>query len=100
MIWLLLAAAYFLVPLFATLLFSLKSNQTGKCCTLHNYGWVIHNGDFWHTLKISFILALETIVISLAPLRADDLLGAPEGAEAAAGDRVPGARSRSSSRRS
>ena len=64
-VWLLLAAAYFIIPLFATLLFSLKSNQTGKCCTLANYGWVIHNGDFWHTLKISALLALETIVISL-----------------------------------
>ena len=27
---------------------------------------MIHSGDFWHTLKISFLLALETIVISLA----------------------------------
>jgi putative spermidine/putrescine transport system permease protein len=26
---------------------------------------VIHNGDFWHTLKISLLLALETVVISL-----------------------------------
>jgi putative spermidine/putrescine transport system permease protein len=26
---------------------------------------VIHNGDFWHALKISAILAVETIVISL-----------------------------------
>ena len=26
---------------------------------------MIHNGDFWHTIKISFLLALETIVISL-----------------------------------
>ena len=64
-LWLLLAAAYFIIPLFATLLISLKSNQTGKCCTAHNYGWVLHNGDFWHTLKISFLLAVETIVISL-----------------------------------
>jgi putative spermidine/putrescine transport system permease protein len=64
-IWLLVAAVYFMVPLIATLIFSLKSNQTGKCCTLDNYSWVIHNGDFWHTLKISFLLALETIVISL-----------------------------------
>ena len=65
-VWLLLAAAYFIIPLFATLLISLKSNQTGNCCTAHNYGWVLHNGDFWHTLRISFMLALETIVISLA----------------------------------
>ena len=33
---------------------------------LTNYSWVIHNGDFWHTLKISFLLALETIVIALS----------------------------------
>jgi putative spermidine/putrescine transport system permease protein len=65
-VWLLLAAAYFLIPLVATLLFSLKSNQTGKCCTIDNYSWVVHNHDFWHSLRISFLLALETVVISLA----------------------------------
>jgi putative spermidine/putrescine transport system permease protein len=65
-VWLLLAATYFLLPLYATLDFSLKKNAAGApCCTLHNYGWVIHNGDFWHTIKISFLLAIETIVISL-----------------------------------
>jgi len=65
-VWLLLAAAYFLVPLYATLEFSLKENKVGTpCCTLSNYSWVIHNGDFWHTIKISFLLAIETIVISL-----------------------------------
>jgi putative spermidine/putrescine transport system permease protein len=65
-VWLLLAGAYFLLPLYATLDFSLKENKAGvPCCTLHNYGWVIHNGDFWHTIKISFLLALETIVIAL-----------------------------------
>jgi putative spermidine/putrescine transport system permease protein len=65
-IWLLLAAAYFLIPLYATLAFSLKKNEAGTpCCTLANYSWVIHNGDFWHTIKISFLLAIETIVISL-----------------------------------
>ena len=64
-VWLLLAAAYFIIPLFATLLVSLKGKQTGKCCSGENYGWVLHNGDFWHTLKLSGLLALETIVISL-----------------------------------
>jgi len=64
-LWLLAAALYFFLPLVATLLFSLKSNATGKCCTIASYSWVIHNGDFWHTIKISFLLALETIVISL-----------------------------------
>jgi putative spermidine/putrescine transport system permease protein len=65
-IWLLLAALYFLVPLFATLLISLKSNQTGKCCTSANYSWVIHNHQMWHSLQVSALLALETILISLA----------------------------------
>jgi putative spermidine/putrescine transport system permease protein len=65
-VWLGLAAVYFIVPLYATLDFSLKENKAGvPCCTLSNYGWVLHNGDFWHTIKISFLLALETIVISL-----------------------------------
>ena len=62
---LLLAAAYFLIPLIATLLFSLDSNQTGKCCSLAAWGFVFHDAQFWSTLKTSFILALETIVISL-----------------------------------
>jgi putative spermidine/putrescine transport system permease protein len=64
--WLLLGGLYFFIPLLTTFLFSLKSNQTGTCCTAANYSWVIHNGEFWHSLKISFLLALETIVISLA----------------------------------
>jgi putative spermidine/putrescine transport system permease protein len=64
--WLLLAAAYFIIPLYATFVTSLKKNAVGTpCCTLANYSWVIHSGDFWHTIKISFLLAIETIVISL-----------------------------------
>jgi putative spermidine/putrescine transport system permease protein len=64
-VWLIVGAAYFLIPLAATLIFSLKSNQTGKCCTLSAYGWVVHNGEFWHTLRLSAELALETIAVSL-----------------------------------
>ncbi len=64
-LWLLLGALYFFIPLIATMLFSLKSNQTGHCCTAANYSWVIHSAAFWHSLKISALLALETIVISL-----------------------------------
>ena len=64
-IWLLLGAAYFIIPLAATLIFSLRGQATQKCCTLANYSWVIHNGDFWHTLRLSVLLALETIVIGL-----------------------------------
>jgi putative spermidine/putrescine transport system permease protein len=62
---LILGAAYFLIPLVATLIFSLDSNQTGKCCSLAAWGYVIHSGSFWSSLKTSFILALETIAVSL-----------------------------------
>ena len=65
-IWLLLGVGYFVLPLTRRSIFSLKRNVIGTpCCTLSNYGWVVHNGDFWHTIKISFLLALETITISL-----------------------------------
>ena len=63
--WLLIGGVYFFIPLLATFLFSLKKNSTGNCCTAASYTWVIHNGDFWHTLKISLLLALETVVVSL-----------------------------------
>jgi len=64
-IWLVLAAAYFLIPLVGTLLFSLNRIQTGTCCSAHAYGTILHSGDFWHSLRISFLLAVETIAISL-----------------------------------
>jgi len=67
-VWLLVAAAYFLIPLVATFLYSLKSNQTGTCCTLENYGTIIHDPAFWKSFRISFVLALETIVIGLVLL--------------------------------
>jgi len=64
-IWLSFAAFYFFLPLIATLDTSLKGKQTGKCCSLENYSFIIHSGDFWHSLKISFLLAVETVIISL-----------------------------------
>jgi putative spermidine/putrescine transport system permease protein len=64
-IWLLVAAAFFLLPLIAMLLFSLKSIQTGKCCTDAAYSLIVHDSQFWHTIRLSFVLALETIAISL-----------------------------------
>jgi putative spermidine/putrescine transport system permease protein len=63
--WLLIALAYFFIPLLATLLFSLNKNATGKCCSLESYGTILHDHAFWHSLRISFLLALETIVICL-----------------------------------
>jgi putative spermidine/putrescine transport system permease protein len=65
MVWLLLAAAYFLIPLFATFLFSLRSIQTNACCSLAAYHFVLHNPDFWHTIRVSFTVAAETIALSL-----------------------------------
>jgi putative spermidine/putrescine transport system permease protein len=62
---LVLAAVYFLVPLLATLLFSLNSLQTGSCCSDAAWTFVFHDGMFWSALKTSLILALETITISL-----------------------------------
>lgn len=65
LIVLVLATAYFLLPLFATLLFSLDSNQTGKCCSVAAWRFVFHDGQFWSSLKTSLILSAETIAISL-----------------------------------
>ncbi len=64
-VWLVIGAAYFILPLLATFLFSLRQLQTGHCCTADSYTWVIHNGEFWSSLKLSVELALETIVVSL-----------------------------------
>ena len=65
LVWLVLGAIYFLVPLIATLLFSLKDAQTGKCCSLSAYGVILHDPQFWSTIKVSFRLALETIGVGL-----------------------------------
>jgi len=64
-VWLLVAAAFFLIPLLATLLFSLRSIQTNKCCTGAAYSLIVHDHQFWHTIRLSFLLSLETIGISL-----------------------------------
>ncbi len=64
-VWLLVAAAFFLIPLIATLLFSLRSIQTNKCCSAAAYSLIVHDHQFWHTIRLSFLLSLETIVISL-----------------------------------
>ena len=64
-VWLLVAAAFFLIPLIATLLFSLRSIQTNKCCSGAAYSLIIHDHQFWTTIRLSFQLSLETIAISL-----------------------------------
>ena len=58
-VWLLIGAAYFLVPLIATLLFSLKNDQTAKCCTLANFGGVFDDPEFWKTIRLSFVISLN-----------------------------------------
>ena len=67
-LWLLIGAAYFLIPLIATFLFSLKNDQTAKCCTLANYQGVFDDPEFWKTIRLSFVIALETIVFTLVLL--------------------------------
>ena len=64
-VWLVIGAVYFLVPLLATFLFSLKDANTGKCCSLAAYSFILHDPQFWTTIKLSFRLALETIAIGL-----------------------------------
>ena len=91
-LWLCSGAAYFLIPLLATLLFSLRSDQTGKCCTLANYGYDPPRPAVLEDDQARFILALETIAITLAAARPDRLLGAPEAAAPAPADRLPRAR--------
>jgi putative spermidine/putrescine transport system permease protein len=67
-LWLLIGAAYFLIPLVATFLFSLKGDQTGACCTLGNYGYILHDSQFWTTIRLSAVVSLETIVVTLVLL--------------------------------
>ena len=64
-VWLLIGAAYFFIPLLATLLFSLRKASTGHCCSLSAYGYIVHDPQFWSTLRLSFQLSLETIAICL-----------------------------------
>jgi putative spermidine/putrescine transport system permease protein len=64
-LWLLVGAAYFLIPLIATLLFSLKDQTTGTCCSLGSYGSILDDPEFARSLRLSFVLSLETIAISL-----------------------------------
>ena len=64
-VWLALACAYFLIPLGASLVFSLRDDQTAECCTLANYGYILHDPEFWRTIKLSAIVALETITLTL-----------------------------------
>jgi putative spermidine/putrescine transport system permease protein len=66
--WLLVGAAYFLIPLVATLLFSLRGETTGKCCSLGSYGTILDDPEFLRSLRESFVLALETIALSLTIL--------------------------------
>ena len=64
-LWLAVGAAYFLIPLVAMLIFSLRDDITGKCCSLGSYGVILDDPQFVKTLRQSLILSLETIVIGL-----------------------------------
>jgi putative spermidine/putrescine transport system permease protein len=64
LVWLAIGTLYFVIPLLATLLFSLQSGPNHSY-NLSAYGDVIHDGQFWKTLRLSFVLALEVIAVSL-----------------------------------
>ena len=64
-VWLLIGGVYFMLPLVATFLFSIKDANTGKCCSLSAYGFILHDPHFWRTIKLSFRLSLETIAVGL-----------------------------------
>jgi putative spermidine/putrescine transport system permease protein len=61
-VWLLLAAAYFLIPLFATAAFSLKD---GDGHSFDAYQEILSDPQFRETLWVSLRLAFETVAISL-----------------------------------
>jgi putative spermidine/putrescine transport system permease protein len=67
-LWLLVGAAYFLIPLAAMLIFSLRSGTTGKCCTGANYGEIFRDPELWRSLKQSFLISIETIAVALVLL--------------------------------
>ena len=67
-LWLLVGVIYFVTPLASTLFFSLRDDQTGKCCSLGSYGQVIDDPEFWDGLRLSAILSVETILLSLVLL--------------------------------
>jgi putative spermidine/putrescine transport system permease protein len=56
-----LGVLYFFVPLFATLLFSLKAQPF-----LQAYVDTIHDPAFWGSIIYSFLIAVSTIVVSIA----------------------------------
>jgi len=63
-VWLSIGVLYLLVPLLATLLFSLQSGANHSL-SLGAYGDVVRDSQFWKTLRLSFVLSLETILVSL-----------------------------------
>ena len=70
-LWLLIGAAYFLLPLLAMLIFSLRSGTTGKCCTGANYSEIFRDPELWRSLKQSFLISLETIGLALEGVKPD-----------------------------
>jgi putative spermidine/putrescine transport system permease protein len=65
-LWLVFAAAFFVVPLAATIEFSLRSGPIAH--NFHAYGTILHDPQFWSTLWVSVRLALETIGIAIVLL--------------------------------
>ena len=86
-----IGAVYFLIPLLAMLIFSLRSGTTGKCCTSANYSEISTTPSSGGRSG-SPSSSRSRRSSSPRAARPDRLLGAPEAAAAAAADRVPRAR--------
>ena len=63
-LWAAIGAAYFIVPLVATLNFSLRARRGSL--SLAAYANVLNDGRFWQSFGFSLLLALLTIIISVA----------------------------------
>ncbi len=60
--WLVLGGLYFLVPLLATLQFSLEEGRSGY--GLSSYAYIFGDSMFWGSMWFSFKLAASTILVS------------------------------------
>lgn len=65
-LWAAVGAAYFVVPLVATLNFSLRAKRNSL--SLAAYANVLNDGRFWQAFGFSLLLALLTIIVSVTLL--------------------------------
>lgn len=67
-LWIVLGAAYFFVPLLATLEFSLRTCRPSTFFCLLAYQQVLSDTGFWRSLLFALIIAMFTVITSIALL--------------------------------